>query len=205
MFKVNNLKFKDVFQINNLEISKEQPIVIFGESGSGKTSFIKILIGEQREYIGNVFYKDNDLKAVDLQILREEVMYVTTENIFFKATIKEEITYICHLLNVDYNEKRLKELLKDFYLDKPINEQISLLSNGQKQRLKLVRSLYYLRECYILDEPISGLDGETKVKIINRLKEYSDRYKILLIIITHDQTLIRDEFFQKINFKDFHE
>jgi ABC-type bacteriocin/lantibiotic exporter with double-glycine peptidase domain len=196
-----------IFQNLTIKISEKNIITIFGQSGSGKSTFIKLIFGILKPNSGNITI--GNVNYHKFEYLRKYISYIeqNTNNLFNK-TILENIIY-----GYEYNENE-KEILRnkvkniidkfDLYvifssLDKNkkkwdfLNEGVGKygekLSGGQKKIIYLLK--LYLCETsklIILDEPTNGLDNITKNKIINFFLELKNIGKTLLII-SHDNDI----------------
>ena len=165
-FRIANVEFKypdsdTVFSIDKLEIKKGGRYSITGKSGTGKSTFIKVLSGIVGPTKGHVDSYD--------------ILYMAAESELFNDTLYNNIT-----LGNEADKKFVLKILKDLDLeftledlDKPLGEKGEGLSTGQKQRINLARvilHLYQNKEAFIaLDEVTSALDEETSIKCINSL------------------------------------
>ncbi|MBY5950714.1 MAG: ATP-binding cassette domain-containing protein [Cyclobacteriaceae bacterium] len=186
----------DVLKGVDLDLFREENVVVLGRSGTGKSVLIKIMVGLLRQDEGTmeVLGKEvstlskRDLNAFRLKIgfsfqnsalydsmtVRENMEFPLVRNI--KNLTKKEITY------------RIEELLDAVGLPQTINQMPSELSGGQKKRIGVARTLILNPEIMLYDEPTAGLDPITCVEINNLINEVRERYKTTSIVITHDLT-----------------
>lgn len=166
------IKYKHRFLFDglNLRVNRGQKLIIIGESGSGKSSILKAIIGAI-DYEGtidlktNIAYMPQDLALLDHKTVRQ--------NIELPAKIKSELK----VPDLDVYMK--------FGLETHIDKYVSKLSGGERQRVALMRALNSGGELLLFDEPLSKLDEITKDKMINYFKEQiTTDYG--LIYITHD-------------------
>ena len=192
-----NIGDKKIFSNMNLQINKNKMIGIIGESGAGKTTLIKILLGLINPNSGKILIDGKNLdykKKVNYYLLYS---YLPQENLFIPGTIKENITLGENQVNVDKLLKVLtatncikfvKKLKKN--IDTEITENGKNFSVGQLQRLALARALYFDSDILILDEPTSALDKNSENKFLKLIKKLKKEKTI--IIISHKSTTLKD-------------
>ncbi|MAI02750.1 MAG: ABC transporter family protein [Rickettsiales bacterium] len=172
----NNIKILDSF---NFRIKKGDRIGIIGKNGSGKTTFLKLMLKELDADKGSIKINKN-----------MEFSYFDQNRIVMDP--KDSLKDIILPNGGDYIEVRGKMrhvygYLKDFMFDpKIILESVSTLSGGQKNRLKLAKVLANPKSCLILDEPTNDLDMET----LDMLKEILILYKGTLLLVSHDRDFL---------------
>jgi len=205
-FKYN---FSDEFLFNNinLEIKKGDKIGILGESGSGKSTFIDLLIGFLKPSTGEILINDNQ-KNSNLLNLTSNIGYVPQNVYIIDGTIEENIA-----LNTKKKDKDkinnliefclLSNLSNDLKKKQTLNlgEKGSTVSGGQKQRIAIARSLYQNPKLLILDEATNALDEEMEEKLMDNLFNQSDIETI--IIINHRKSSLKNcnKFFKLDNKK----
>ncbi len=191
---------KNNLLINNVsfDFKKNKIYALLGESGSGKSTFLDLLLGI---YESN---KDN----IKINCLKEEVGYVPQESYLSSGTIKENIAFGTNSDQIDL--KKINSCLKkaeiyDFVYSLPnkIDSHLSIfgsnISVGQKQRIGIARALYNDPKIILLDEPTSALDENTEKDFINTLQVLKkDR---LIIMTTHKKSFI-DKFDIILNLQD---
>lgn len=191
----------------NLSLKFGERVALIGESGSGKTTFLKVLHGLYNSAQANVSIDGGqDLKTnfFDLDL---KTMLVPQEPELFSASIHENITF-----GLDYEIGEIEEVvgLAEFSdvieklpkrLESIINEKGVNLSGGQKQRLALARALLFAQEknIILLDESTSSVDPETEVKIY---KSIFDNFKNKTIVASIHKINLLKYFDRIIMFKD---
>lgn len=200
-----NLEF--VFNDYNFRISKGEKILILGESGSGKSTFIDILIGLQKINNGKVYFNNNEINDYHNLNLNELISYLPQETYLFNSSLKSNITLLEDNEVVD--EEKFNECIHLSCIDKFINklsngtntligEDGSKLSGGQKKRIGLARAFYNLKDILILDEPTNFLDENTELQII---KNILMKKKLTVVMVSHKKKF--SDFFDKtINFSN---
>jgi len=190
--------FKDI----SFSIHKDEKIAFVAKNGTGKTSLLNILAGNDEPDHGSVVYR-NGLKISYLPQEPELNQELTVEQTIFdneNHILKVIKTYEDALLNPDNTvgyqnafelmeinnawsfETLYKQLLYKFKLEN-LQDKVSTLSGGQKKRLALVNTLLNNPDLLILDEPTNHLDLE----MIEWLEEFFKKEKITLFMVTHDR------------------
>ena len=177
------LCFKDV----NAKIKKGEKIAVLGLSGSGKSTFLKIIANLLCDYRGEIFFADT---------CREKPVYLDQETCIIDGTILENVAF-----GQKIDLKKLMKVAQITGLDKIVNQQpqgwstrISKgknLSKGQEQRVCLARCLLKESDIYLLDEATSNIDVLDEEVIINNLFcEYEDIANKNIFISTHKLNII---------------
>ncbi|WP_456400543.1 ABC transporter ATP-binding protein [Persephonella sp.] len=173
----------------NLEIKKGENLGIVGLTGSGKSTLIKLLPRLIKDYEGNIYIDDKELKEYSVKSLREKIGLITQDVIIFNDTLRnnlliakpdatdEEIYSALQRAKADF----IKKLDKG--LDTILGEKGSRLSGGERQRISIARIFLKNPDILIFDEGTSALDVETEEYIMNEIDSYfKDR---TVIMITH--------------------
>ncbi|BCS81686.1 ATP-binding cassette domain-containing protein [Anaerocellum diazotrophicum] len=171
MIEIKNVKknFGQVtlFECKNLTFEKKGLYVIRGPNGCGKTTFLKMLFGKDKEYSGTI----NNLFKKNIMLPQQPY--------FFRGTVE-------YNLGLALSHERLKYtqgVLKMFGV--PLKVNINQLSSGQKQLVGFLRAFYIPSDVLFLDEPDSFLDKDVK-EFVYRLIE-DEAQKRCIIIVTHNQ------------------
>ncbi len=177
----------DVLFCVNHKFSKGNIYQIQGVNGSGKSTFIQVLLGVfGNDYRGDIFINNQNMKELDIrEFLNNCVSVCTQEPLILENTIEYNLT-----LNENYDKERLNELLDGFHLEElshQMNQKLHplnlALSAGQRQKIGLIRTLLSNREILIFDEPTSALDAQSKLYFQCCLKNRKDK---IILLITHD-------------------
>lgn len=205
IIKYGNIEIKNlVFSydgINNviknisLNINAGDKIAITGNSGNGKSTLIKLLMGYYK-VDNNMIYIDNiDINEYELNNLRTQISYVNQNTKLFNTTIIENIKYGTHMTDKDViaiiNDIGINDLYSN--LEHGYNSKVGVggdkLSGGQRQMVHILRCFGKKNKIIILDEPTSSMDVYTKSLIMKAIKKLSNN--CTLIIITHDKELLQ--------------
>jgi ABC-type multidrug transport system fused ATPase/permease subunit len=195
-----NVKFKynkdSPYILNgiNLKIEPNETILIQGHIGSGKSTLSKLLLKFITNYEGEILINDKSNENMNVDDLREKIMYIPQHPNLFNRTLRENLLYGVDNYTIDDILNKLKAIgLTDIYnkfkaiIDNKVGKLGSQLSGGQRQLVWILRSIFNNSKMVILDEPTSSLDEESKGKIMKLIKEIS--IKRNLIIITHDNDI----------------
>ena len=195
--KINNISFgfnknQNIIENANLEIKVNNITTLFGPSGTGKTTLSNIMLGLIKPNNGNILLNDIDLLNYDLDTFWKKVGYISQDSSIYNLTLKENLT----LRNNQISDNELTKYLELFGLNNlgndgftnfnmKIDESVSNLSNGEKQRICLIREIIAQPDLLILDEFTSSLD----IKNINKILEIirSLKVKSTIFIITHQK------------------
>ncbi len=177
-FKTNSEEIK-ILENFNFKIIKGDRIGILGGNGSGKTTFLKLLLKEEIPDKGTI----KNFKNIEFSYFDQK-----RSDLFLKETIKKNM---CpsggDYIKVMGKDRHVYGYLKEFQFDpKILNDYVSTLSGGQKNRLMLAKILANPKSCLILDEPTNDLDMDT----LDLLEEILINYKGTLIIVSHDRDFL---------------
>lgn len=157
--------------------------LLFGESGSGKTTFLNVLSGmipfdAGRIEIDGVIFRG----SVDMEKTSEIFDYITQDTFFVDfLNVGENL----RLISNDTDEARTNSLLSSFGLGGKEKQSPSTLSGGERQRLALARAVMSKKSVIFLDEPTSSLDGKNKLAVFELLSRISK--SCLVICSSHDE------------------
>ena len=179
---------KKILEDFTLEIKKGKILGIHGASGSGKSTFLKLLMRFWETDSGEILISNKDIKKIVTEDLRKLEGYVTQETHLFTGTIAENIT----LGKPEAKLSEIKEAAKAASIDEFITSLPNgydtkvgvlgdTLSSGEKQRLGIARAFLYNAPFILLDEPTSNLDSLNEGIILKALKEKSKGRTILLV------------------------
>ncbi len=185
----------------NLKISKNTIIGIKGETGSGKSTIIKLIMGLIQPDSGKILIDGKELSITD-DSLRDKISYVPQNFYILDDTILENIVFSEEKNKPDYKKisratelSQLDEVINS--LPKGINTIVGstgkLLSGGQAQRLALARALYQEREILILDEATNALDSNTEKLVIENLLNLKTAKTIIIISHNSDNLKFCDQ------------
>lgn len=189
--EIKNLSFKygdkPIFNDTSLKIIKNKKIGIYGGSGEGKSTLVKILIHEIFPSLANIMIDNKKFIFNDID-LKNLFAYLPQEDFIFSGSIKDNVS-LKNPKDIQLSKTLSNILSQDLMSkigNKSINENGSNLSGGQKQRISIARSIYMQREILIFDEPTNSLSKEN----IERFMEFLKSTKKTMLIISHDKMII---------------
>lgn len=185
---------REVLHDINCEFLPGRSYAIVGASGSGKSTFLNLLMSAGDEYGGSITIDDRELRSVSADSLYD-IMSVIQQNVFiFNASIRDNVTMFR-----DFPKKKVEQALKKARLEDLISERGELymcgengkgLSGGEKQRISIARCLLKDSSVLLADEATSSLDNKTSHDVINGILDLESMTRI---VVTHslEESLLR--------------
>ena len=199
--KTNNYFFKEKLEFKNINFSydkkilkniniiieKNKNILIYGKSGSGKTTICDIISGHITPESGDILIDGKKINILNYQNYKQHFGYVSQETLILNEDFYKNIS-----LQENCDEEKVKEVAKiaridEFIKSKPggyneiISENGKNLSGGQKQRISIARALYHNPEVIIMDEGTSNLDFLTEKEVYQLIFEkFTNKTKIII-------------------------
>jgi phospholipid/cholesterol/gamma-HCH transport system ATP-binding protein len=183
----------------NFTLKKGENVAVLGKSGSGKSVFIKCLIGLLRPDEGEIYVFDKkitELNDEELDLMRVKMGFLFQSNALYDSmTVRENLEFPLrqHVLEKskeDTNEK-VMAALNNVGLGHTVDMMPVELSGGMRKRIALARTLILNPEIILYDEPTTGLDPITGREISKLIVEIGKKYNTSSIIISHDRDCIR--------------
>jgi len=203
----NNLEFSyekeiEVLKNINFRASGKETIGVIGSNGVGKSTFLRILVGLELEFTGNVNIDGILVEKKNLPAIREKIGYVfqDSENQLFMNTVKDDIAFAPRNYGMSEEEVELRvdKALKMIDIEHLKDKQIWKMSGGEKKMSAIATVLSMSPDIIIMDEPSIALDPKNRrrlIKIINNLE-------CLKIIASNDLDLVLDTCDRVILFTD---
>ncbi|MDA0326098.1 MAG: ATP-binding cassette domain-containing protein [Bacteroidetes bacterium] len=203
MIKVTDLhkSFGDVEVLKGISTNQIEPrdVVIIGQSGSGKTVFLKCLLGLFDYTKGSIDYDDQKFtKLSDDQKrnLRSKIgMVFQGSALFDSMTIAENVMFPLRMfanLSESEMQDRANIVLKRVNLDNAQNKMPSEASGGMQKRVAIARAIVNNPKYLFCDEPNSGLDPKTAIVIDNLIQEITKEYNMVTVINSHDMNSVME-------------
>ena len=188
---VNNFSFafgdRDIFKNFSYELADGGSYAVIGESGSGKSTFARLLTKELDGYKGEVTVYGQDLNDISEKSLFESVAVVPQEAMIFKDSLFNNITMYDSSIKEDSDE--YKEIIKKLNLEGLAKKEkegtldVLQASGGEKERISIARAMIRKPKILILDEPTTGLDPDNAREV---KKVITNLDGVLRLVITHD-------------------
>ena len=172
----------------NFEIKKGEFITLFGDSGAGKTSILRMIAGLFDAEKGYISVNDSiwldTVNNINLKTQQRKIGFLFQDYALFpNMTVRENLSYA---LEKGQNVQIIEELIELIELGDLQNIKPNKLSGGQKQRVALARSLVRMPEILMLDEPLSALDTKIRSKLQNYILKVHKKYNLTTILISHE-------------------
>lgn len=183
----------------NVTMNPGQCNLIIGSSGSGKTVFMKCLVGLFQPDSGQILYNGKDfvqMSAEEKKEIRKEIgMLFQGSALFSSMTVEENIVFPLDMFT-DFNTKkkldRVNEVLERVNLKGSNKKFPAELSGGMMKRVGIARAIVLNPKYLFVDEPNSGLDPQTSGLIDQLIKEITEEYNITTIVNTHDMNSVME-------------
>ena len=186
--KATNLKkkFNDTIILNsfNYDFKSDKLYCLKGISGQGKSTFLRLLVGLEKPDSGEIVLAHNSSFGYSFQDIRLLPWLTISENIEYGLNVR--------LTPKGTTDSLITFLLEKMELKEHADKYPHELSGGQQQRVGLARALASQSDILLLDEPLTGLDKELKLRIISFLSEWFAAYKPLVIWATHENVELID-------------
>lgn len=180
-----------------------ETIAIVGESGCGKSSLMKTILGLNKPTKGKVIFEDLDVGALTGEALRKyrsHIGYVQQDPFGALAPfmnvqqILEEPLRINGIKDSAERESRVRKVMEEVKLT-PVDDFLHkfphMLSGGQQQRVVIARAIILEPKLVVADEPVSMLDASVRVEILKLLRGLQEKHHLAVIYITHDLSTVR--------------
>lgn len=179
----------------SLNIQANTLQVIFGPSGTGKTTLVDLIIGLYHPSSGDIKVDGVSLKDIDQKLWSQKVGYVPQDVLLFHDTLMNNVT----LNDPFYDKKDVEQALKmadawEFVqhledgLETVVGERGSRFSGGQRQRIAIARAVIHKPAILVLDEATSALDPETEQQILKTVKKLS--LNMTILAISHNPAIL---------------
>lgn len=189
----SGFKLKDI----NFDIKEGEVVSLIGESGSGKTSISKIIVGLLKAE-GQILFKGIDIlenpKKINgkIQMIFQSPYSSLNPKYKIKDIIAEGVIYQKILKKEENIDEYLLNILNEVGLDKEVlNKYPDELSGGQKQRVGIARAVAVKPDLIIADEILTALDALTQIQILELFQKLKENKKISYLFISHDINVVK--------------
>lgn len=190
----------------NLKIRAGEKIALVGETGCGKTTLVKLLLGFYTAQDGEIIIDGYNIKDISLEKLRDFIGYVPQDSYLFSSTIRENIAFGLPEATLEQIIEAAKQAhIHDFIEELPlrydtiVSERGNSLSGGQRQRISIARAILKKPDLFILDEATSNLDTITENAIHHTIDNITKNMTTLIIahrlstIVKCDRIIVMDK------------
>ena len=203
MIKVKNISktFDDTSVLEGIStiFDKGKTNLIIGQSGSGKTVFLKCLLGLVKTDKGQIEFENkvfDSMSVKERSILRQEIgMVFQGSALFDSMTVEQNIMFPMQMLTNSEEDEvrdRANQVIKRVNLVNANEKFPDEISGGMKKRVAIARAIVMNPKYLFCDEPNSGLDPKTAILIDNLIQEITKEYDITTVINTHDMNSVME-------------
>jgi phospholipid/cholesterol/gamma-HCH transport system ATP-binding protein len=203
MIEVKNIvkSFGDKVILDDISATfeKGKTNLIIGASGSGKSVLLKNIVGLFKPDSGDILYDGRDFinanRDLKTDIRREIGMLFQGGALFDSMTVEQNVKFPLDILTKMPEDEKLDRVnfcLKRVKLENTNNRMPSEISGGMQKRVGIARAIVNSSQYLFCDEPNSGLDPITSIKIDRLLDEITQEYQITTVIVTHDMNSVME-------------
>ena len=203
MITINNIHKsfddKEILKGISGEFHEGKTNLIIGASGTGKSVLLKNIVGLIQPTEGEVFYSGrnftNTSKKQKAEIRREIGMLFQGSALFDSMTVEQNVMFPLNILtrmSQEEKEERVNFCLERVSLQNANKLMPSEISGGMKKRVGIARAIVNNPNYLFCDEPNSGLDPQTSIRIDNLIKEITDEFQITTVVVTHDMNSVME-------------
>ena len=208
LLEIKNLSFKYsddlVLDDINFDVYRGDYIALIGSNGAGKSTLVKLILNQLKPLTGTVsFYTKNGLK---------DIGYVpqlsVPSSLEFPITVTELLSLALYPKNKGfrklkaYDREKITSALKLVSMEKYMDRLYTELSGGQRQRVLIAKTLVATPEFLILDEPMTGVDRESKESLFHLLSHINREHNITILMITHNLEEVEENVNKVFEIKD---
>ena len=201
MIEIKNISksFSDKQVLEDISMVMDQGKVnmIIGASGTGKSVLLKCMVGLIKPDSGDVIYDQREFtranKELQTEVRREMGMLFQGGALFDSQTVEENIMFPLNVLTTQPPEEKLDRVnfcLERVGLENVNKKMPSEISGGMKKRVGIARAIVNNPNYLFCDEPNSGLDPQTSIRIDNLIKDITDEYKMTTVVVSHDMNSV---------------
>ncbi|MEL6556534.1 MAG: ATP-binding cassette domain-containing protein [Bacteroidota bacterium] len=203
MIEIRNIKKsfddKEILKGISGEFHKGKTNLIIGASGTGKSVLLKNIVGLIAPTEGEVLYDNRNFTTGDNQLItevrREIGMLFQGSALFDSMTVEQNVMFPLNVLTkmpMDEKLERVNFCLERVSLQNANKLMPSEISGGMMKRVGIARAIVNNPNYLFCDEPNSGLDPQTSIRIDNLIKEITDEYQITTVVVTHDMNSVME-------------
>lgn len=170
----------------SVQVHAGEILAVVGPSGSGKSSFLRLLNRLDEPTSGTVFFENTDYRQIQPRELRRKIGMVTQRPFLFPGSVFQNVSFGPQQRGEAFSEAQAEELLKKVGMSGYGSRDVANLSGGEAQRVSLARALANSPIVLLLDEPTSALDDEAKAGVESLISEIIRQTHLTCILVTHD-------------------
>ena len=171
MLLINNLSFSrnetKIFENLNLSLSNKQIIQIKGRNGSGKTTFLKVILNILEPKSGEIIWKGSNVKKNIFDFYNQTTFIMDNNTSTRELSVEDNINFWRGLSSSKLSKDEIFKLLKKLDIEKYYKTKVMFLSSGERKKLELLRLILEQKKLWVLDEPFNHLD-DLSIEILNQ-------------------------------------
>ena len=171
MLLINNLSFSrnetKIFENLNLSLSNKKIIQIKGRNGSGKTTFLKVILNILEPNNGEIIWKGKNIKKNIFDFYKQTTFIMDHNTSTRELSVEDNINFWRGLSSSKLNNEEIFELLNKLNIEKYYKTKVMYLSSGERKKLELIRLILEQKKLWVLDEPFNHLD-DLSIEILNQ-------------------------------------
>ena len=171
MLLINNLSFSrnetKIFENLNLSLSNKKIIQIKGRNGSGKTTFLKVILNILEPNNGEIIWKGKNIKKNIFNFYNQTTFIMDNNTSTRELSVEDNINFWRGLSSSKLNNGEIFEVLKKLNIEKYYKTKVMYLSSGERKKLELLRLILEQKKLWVLDEPFNHLD-DLSIEILNQ-------------------------------------
>jgi putative ABC transport system ATP-binding protein len=170
----------------SLAVAKGEVLCVLGPSGSGKSSFLRLLNRLSEPSSGVVYLQDRDYRELSPRELRRRMGMVTQQAFLFPGAVADNVRFGPKQRGEILNDELVEDCLRSVGLSGYAGREVSTLSGGEAQRVSIARALANQPIVLLLDEPTSALDEQAKGGIEALIRQIVKERELTCVMVTHD-------------------
>ena len=170
----------------SVDASRGEILAIMGPSGSGKSSFLRLLNRLDEPTAGSVLLDNTDTRTLPPRELRRRIGMVLQSPYLFPGTVAENLAFGPHQRNEELTPDQIDQLLTHVRLTGYADRDAGRLSGGEAQRVSVARTLANRPDVLLLDEPTSALDADSKADVEKLIASIVREQNLACLLVTHD-------------------
>ncbi|WP_295885382.1 ATP-binding cassette domain-containing protein [uncultured Anaerococcus sp.] len=190
MFKFEHVKYKDIIDIDNLNINLGEVTCIIGPSGSGKSTCLRLINKLISPTTGIISLNGENIANINSVEYRRKVPMLSQSPVSFPGSIRDNLLMGRKFQGKnEVSDSDLQNALDKVSLDEPLDKNIENLSGGEQQRVSIARLMLLDSDIFLLDEPSSALDDITEDFVIKSMVNMAKSQNKTIIYVTHSNSM----------------
>lgn len=184
---------KQILNDLSFQIEEGKIVLLSGNSGEGKSTILKLILGLLKPTSGSIYVFGEDIKQLsnkELMKIRQQCGIVFQEGALFDSlSVEENVSFFLkEALHVEPSEarRRVLEILEYLGLKDYLDYYPSQLSGGMKKRVAIARAIVTHPKLLLYDEPTAGLDARSALRVVGLIKDLQKRLNVTSLIVSHE-------------------